>query len=45
MTASGSDIVEVSDITIQNRSQGDGYVGRFIFLSPFEAERQRDTDQ
>ncbi|UJR33832.1 hypothetical protein I4U23_021256 [Adineta vaga] len=44
-SAPNSDIVAVNDLTIQNWSGGNDYHKEFFFLSPSDAQHQRDTNQ
>ena len=44
-SAPNSKTVAVNDITIQNWALGDDYDGEFFYLSPSEAQHQRDTNQ
>jgi hypothetical protein len=44
-SAPNSETVAVNDTTIQNWSQGNDYGGEFVYLSPSDAQQQRDTNQ
>jgi len=44
-SARDSDTVAVNDLTIQNWGSGNDYGKKFFFLSPSDAQHQRDTNQ